>query len=142
MDEELLKKALDNENNEFLLNLNTNKVIKLKNDILDQLNLSKSELKDIQKKLKYYRLVDDLKEIHFGSYIRWINIKNPENLRLTNGGIVCDIKAINDDIYIKCKNNMNRFFQIKMSENVIFQKITDQENILLQVMDYLNKPTK
>jgi len=94
---------------------------------------------DIAKKLKEYRYIDDMKELHFGSYIRWITIKNPENIRLTNGGIVCDIKVIKDDIHITCKNNMNRFFQLKMSENIIFQKITDQERVLLKVMDYLKK---
>ena len=126
MDEELLKKALDNDKNELILNMDTDKVTKTKNDIISQLNLPKSELKTIQKKLKEYRYIDDMKELHFGSYIRWITIKNPENIRLTNGGIVCDIKVINDDIHITCKNNMNRFFQLKMSENIIFQKISDQ----------------
>ena len=139
MDEELLKKALDNDKNDLILNMDTDKVTKTKNDILSQLNLLKGELKTIQKKLKEYRYIDDMKELHFGSYIRWITIKNPENIRLTNGGIVCDIKASNDDIYITCKNNMNRFFQLKMSENIIFQKITDQERVLLKVMDFLKK---
>ena len=141
MDEELLKKALENDKNEIILNLNLNteKVAELKNNILGQLNLPKGELKTIQKKLKDYRFIDELKELHFGSYIRWITIKDPENIRLTNGGIVCDIKELNNDIYIKCKNNMGRFFQLKMSENIIFQKITNQENVLLHVMDYLKK---
>jgi hypothetical protein len=139
MDEELLKKALDNDKNELILNMDTDKVTKTKNDIISQLNLPKGELKTIQKKLKEYRYIDDMKELHFGSYIRWITIKNPENIRLTNGGIVCDIKVIKDDIHITCKNNMNRFFQLKMSENIIFQKITDQERVLLKVMDYLKK---
>ena len=139
MDEELLKKALDNDKNELILNMDTDKVTKTKNDILSQLNLPKGELKTIQKKLKEYRFIDDMNELHFGSYIRWITIKNPENIRLTNGGIVCDIKVINDDIHITCKNNMNRFFQLKMSENIIFQKITNQERVLLKVMDYLKK---
>ena len=139
MDEELLKKALDNDKNELILNMDTSKVTKSKNDVLEQLNLPKGEMKIIQKKLKNYRFIDEMKELHFGSYIRWISIKNPENIRLTNGGIVCDIKANNDDIYITCKNNMNRFFQLKMSENIIFQKLSDQERVLLNVMDYLKK---
>ena len=139
MDEELLKKALDNDKNELILNMDTDKVTKTKNDIISQLNLPKGELKTIQKKLKEYRYIDDMKELHFGFYIRWITIKNPENIRLTNGGIVCDIKVIKDDIHITCKNNMNRFFQLKMSENIIFQKISDQERVLLKVMDFLKK---
>jgi hypothetical protein len=49
------------------------------------------------------------------------------------------MKEVNSDIHIFCKNNMNRLFQLKMSENIIFQKVSDQEKILLQVMDYLRK---
>jgi hypothetical protein len=139
MDEELLKKALDNEKNEGILKLDTQKLSKEKNDILEQLNLTKKDLKVIQKKLKNYRFIEDIKELHYGSYIRWISLKNPDNIRLTNGGIVCDMKEVNSDIHIVCKNNMNRLFQLKMSENIIFQKVSDQEKILLQVMDYLRK---
>ena len=139
MDEDLLKKALDNEKNEVILKLDTEKVMKAKNDILEQLNFTKKDLKLIQKKLKNYRFIDDIKELHYGSYIRWISLKTPDNIRLTNGGIVCDMKEVNDDIRIVCKNNMNRLFQLKMSENIIFQKVSDQERILLHVMDYLHK---
>jgi hypothetical protein len=139
MDEELLKKALDNEKNEGILSLDTQKVVKEKNDILDQLNLTKKDLKIIQKKLKEYRFIEDIKELHYGSYIRWISLKKPDDIRLTNGGIVCDMKEVNSDINIVCKNNMNRLFQLKMSENIIFQKVSDQEKILLHVMDYLRK---
>ena len=139
MDEDLLKKALDNEKNEVILKLDTEKVMKAKNDILEQLNFTKKDFKLIQKKLKNYRFIDDIKELHYGSYIRWISLKTPDNIRLTNGGIVCDMKEVNDDIRIVCKNNMNRLFQLKMSENIIFQKVSDQERILLHVMDYLHK---
>ena len=139
MDEDLLKKALDNEKNEVILKLDTEKVMKAKNDILEQLNFTKKDFKLIQKKLKNYRFIDDIKELHYGSYIRWISLKTPDNIRLTNGGIVCDMKQVNDDIRIVCKNNMNRLFQLKMSENIIFQKVSDQERILLHVMDYLHK---
>jgi len=139
MDEELLKKALDNDKNEVILQMDTEKVMKAKNDILEQFNFTKKDLKLIQKKLRDYRFIDDIKELNYGSYIRWISLKTPDNIRLTNGGIVCDMKEINDDIRIVCKNNMNRLFQLKMSENIIFQKVSDQERILLHVMDYLHK---
>ena len=36
-------------------------------------------------------------------------------------------------------NNRNRIFQIKFDECVIFQKISDQEYIILQVLDHLEK---
>jgi len=139
MDIESLLHALDNDNNEGIVDLNMAIIAKNKNDILQKLRLPRNELVALQKKLKLYRYIDDLKDIRFGGYIRWISLKNPEVIKLTNGGIVCDIKEINDDIHIKCKNRMNMMFQIKMSEIILFQKISDQEQVILKALKYLEK---
>ena len=74
----------------------------------------------------------------YGCYIRWIRLKNPDEIKLTNGGVVIDVSVMKDDIYLTCKNNRNRMFKLKMSENIIFQKLTEQEKILLSVLDYVN----
>ena len=58
---------------------------------------------------------------------------------MTNGSIICDIKIENDSIAIVCKNYMNRHYQFDMSNMLIFQKLTDQERIILSALDYLNK---
>jgi hypothetical protein len=133
-----LLSALENDNNSPLLDLNKEKISKIKNDILQKLNLSKDELKLMHKKLKLYRYVENIEDINYGNYIRWISLKNPENIKLTNGGIICDMKTKNDSIYILCKNSMNRFFYLKIEENIIFQKITAQENVILSAMNYLH----
>ena len=139
MDIESLLHALDNDNNEGIVDLNMATIAKNKNDILQKLRLPRNELVALQKKLKLYRYIDDLKDIRFGGYIRWISLKNPEIIKLTNGGIVCDIKEINDDIHIKCKNRMNMIFQTKLSEGIIFQKLNDQEQVILNALKYLEK---
>ena len=139
MDIESLLHALDNDNNEGIVDLNMATIAKNKNDILQKLRLPRNELVALQKKLKLYRYIDDLKDIRFGGYIRWISLKNPEIIKLTNGGIVCDIKEMNDDIHIKCKNRMNMIFQTKLSEGIIFQKLNDQEQVILNALKYLEK---
>ena len=139
MDIESLLHALDNDNNEGIVDLNMAIIAKNKNDILQKLRLPRNELVALQKKLKLYRYIDDLKDIRFGGYIRWISLKNPEIIKLTNGGIVCDIKEMNDDIHIKCKNRMNMIFQTKLSEGIIFQKLNDQEQVILNALKYLVK---
>ena len=40
-------------------------------------------------------------------------------------------------VHIKCKNRLNNIFEIRLDENIIFQKLTDQEELLLKVIDYL-----
>lgn len=138
MDIEHLLTSLDNDKNESIMKLTSAKISKAKNDILQKVGLERNELKSINKKLKYYRYVDELSDIHYGCYIRWISLKDPDNIRLTNGGLICDIQIHEDDVNIRCKNNFNRFFEIKMNEVLIFQKLTEQERTLLGALDYLS----
>lgn len=137
--ENILQKALDNENNSSIMNLNSKKIKSIKNDYLQKLLLPRDKLKEYHLKLKEYRYVDDLSDIQYGRYIRWINLKNPDNIKLTTGGIIIDIKIIESGIHLVCKNNMNHCVQIKIDENIIFQKLTDQEKILITALDYLDK---
>lgn len=137
MDVDKLLCALNNDQNEDIVDLDFATIATNKNKILQQLNLKKAELVLFQKRLKDYRYIEELKDLKFGSYIRWISLKNPEQLKLTNGGIICDIKNINDDIHIKCKNKTYMLFQIKLSEVIVFQKLTNQETIILKAMNYL-----
>ena len=110
-----------------------------KETILNELPITKKELGNLTKKLKGYRYVDELQELHIGCYIRWIKLNNPKDeIKLTNGALLCDIK-IEDNILLVCKNNMNRIFNVNMSENLIFQKLTDQEKIILYAIDCLSK---
>lgn len=137
--ENILQKALDNENNSSIMNLNSKKIKSIKNDYLQKLLLPRDKLKEYHLKLKEYRYVDDLSDIQYGRYIRWINLNNPDNIKLTTGGIIIDIKILESGIHLVCKNNMNQRFQIKIDENIIFQRLSDQEKILISALDYLDK---
>ena len=132
-------KALDNENNDGIQKYNTSLIKQIKNDYLQKLLLPRDKLKDFHLKLKDYRYVDDLSDIQYGRYIRWINLNDPENLKLTTGGLIIDIKILANGIHVICKNNKNQRFQIKIDECFIFQKITDQEKIILYALDHVSK---
>tara|TARA_B100001250_G_C19627454_1_gene712210 strand:+ start:79 stop:507 length:429 start_codon:yes stop_codon:yes gene_type:complete len=131
--------ALENETNSSIMNLTSSKIKTIKNNMLQKLQIGGGELKKFHKKLKNYRYCSDMNDVQYGYYIRWISLKNPENIKLTTGGIIIDIDIINNCVQIKVKNNMNRIFQIKLDECYIFQKITDQERVILGVLDYLDK---
>ena len=131
--------ALENESNAAIMNLTSRKIKEYKNNILQQLQLSRGQLKLYHKKLKNYRYCTDLSHIQYGFYIRWISLKHPSDLYLTNGGIICDVKILNNQIQILCKNNRNYMMQIKFDEAIIFQKLSNQEKVILGVLDYLEK---
>ena len=138
LDVDKLIAALGNEDNECVMEMTYEKISKMKNDILQRLRLSPEELKSMHSKLKAYRFVDELPELKYGTYIRWIPLTDPENIKLTSGGIVCEMKVGDDGIVVTCKNRYNRMFSIKMQENLIFQKMTDQERVLISALSYLN----
>lgn len=133
----LLEKSLDNANNKNISNLTFDTINKEKELIINELNLSKKNKNELLKKLKDYQYIDEYPQLTDGRYIRWINLKNPENIKLTNGGILCEIR-INDSISLIMKNKNNVFFQIKLDETLIFQRLTNQEKIILYAIDLVN----
>ena len=81
----------------------------------------------------------ELPDLTIGSYIRWINLnQNKENTALAIGSFIIDILILENGIQIRCKNKLGRIIQIKFDDNLIFQKLTDQENIILGMMDCLD----
>ena len=44
----------------------------------------------------------------------------------------------NNNVLVGITNNQKKFITINMANSVIFQKLTNQEKILLKVMDYLS----
>ena len=143
--EELLQElqgALDNEDNAYIMNLTNEKIYNMKRNVLKDLQLVKNEEDEIMDKLSEYIYIDEIPEFKEGCYIRWINLKDPENLKLSSGSTICDIELREGGTYIICKNVYGRrkmCFQIKMDEHFIFRKLTNQEKVLLSVMNYLSK---
>lgn len=139
MDIDLLEKALTNDANLSVINTNIQEIKKMKNDILQQLGIKRDELKTFHSKLKDYRYIEDIKDLRYGGIIRCINLKNPDIVRLNNTSILCDIKILNSGIGLVLRKFGNSFFTIFLNEYLIFQKISDEEKILLKAMEHLNK---
>jgi hypothetical protein len=142
MDVNKLIDALDNENNEKILNLTTKKIKEMNMKILMELSLPRDKLVTITKKLNGYRYVDEIDELKCGTYLKWILLTDPDpdNLELNKGALFCEIKCKDDGVFIVCKNIgfSSRHFQIKMDECLLFQKLTTQELILLSALDHLS----
>jgi len=133
-----LLSALENESNASIMKLNTRKIKKHKNDILQQIIKDKDTLKTFHNKLKYYRYCGELHDLQDGHYIRWISLKDPNNIKLTIGGFYIDTVFNNDCLQICCKNG-RRKIKAKFDEILIFQKISNLESVILSVLDYLDK---
>ena len=139
MDIDLLKNALDNEENSKLFDLNSKKIKKIKMDVLKDFAFSRQVLLDYMNKLKDYRYIDSMNEFNYGRSIRWIQLTNVEDLSLKKGGVFCELSITDSGVYITCKTFYNTYFKIKMDECLLFQKLSDQELVLLKALDHLEK---
>jgi len=177
MDIHALDKALENEGNASIMQPRISEIKKKKNDILQKLQLKGTVLKTMHATLIGYKYIEDSSDLQIGRYIRWISLKYPDRITLTNGAYVCNINidyvpvpAINeyeneyeneydnhddeddedDDndeeeeltckSCLRCKvvrNGKVSFFNLNFDENLIFQKITEQEWIILDALEYL-----
>ena len=141
MDIDKLLKALNDETNETLMNLTTHKLREMTLNILKELHLPKGETLELLKKLKHYKYVDEMDDLKYGTYLRWIPLDDPPNIHLTKGAIFCEMKITDNGVFCVCKNigYKSKHFQICMDKNLIFQKLTDQELVLLSALDHLDK---
>ena len=141
MDVNKLLKALDDDSNETLLNFTSDKITEMNLNIIKELQLPRKDTLDIMNKLREYKYVDEMNELKYGAYIRWIPIEDPTNINLTKGALFCEMKITDDGVFCVCKNYgyTQRHFQLSMDKNLIFQRLTDQELVLLSALDHLSK---
>ena len=141
MDVNKLLQALEDETNENLLDFTSDKMNEMKLKIIKELHLPKDESLKILKKINGYRYVDEMSDLKYGTYIRWIPVDNPKEIDLKKGALFCEMKITDDGVFLVCKNfgYNSKCFRISMDKNLIFQKLTDQELILLSALDHLAK---
>ena len=98
-------------------------------DVNDKMKLS------FYNKLAGYRLIGNIYELHKGKMVRWI--RNGTN-KLTNGGIVTDIKFLDNGVHVLCMNSQRRFIQYKYDDCYTFQKMSIEEQLILMAYEELS----
>ena len=141
--------SLDNDRNLSISKLTYDKINNMKYNMLERLGIIDDELESMLHKLADYRYVEELQDIQHGAFIRYIPLtsKNGRNrnesdngdIILKNGGFICDIKILGSGVQLLCRNHFRKIFQLKLDEVLIFQKLSNQEEIILSVFDYLAK---
>jgi len=130
LDIEKLIESLDDERNDYLENktmkdINADIFNKIKN-----LHIDLNKKKEFCEKLIGYHPIEEVYELHKGKHIRWIRNNN-----LTNGGIVVNIKFTDNGTQILCMNSAKKFIQIKIDECIIFQKMSETEQLIIMAYE-------
>lgn len=130
---EKLLESVDDDKNNYLEDKTMNTINNEIYETINVLNINIEEKKKICDKLIGYRFVENLNELHKGKHVRWIR---KSTNKLTNGGIIVDIKFLNNGIQILCKNSMNRFIQYKYDECITYQKMNEAEQLVVMAYEY------
>ena len=108
-----------------------------KNSIIIQKEISDVCIREnipqkIYEKLTEYRYVDKICDLIRGKHVRWVRLSS-EAYTLTKGGIVTDIKFLENGIYILIKNARNQFIQYKFDDCITFQKLSTEELLYIRI---------
>ena len=139
LDIDSLLDSIESDKNDYLENKTMTDVT---NDIYEKINglsTAHENKQDFCQKLIGYRYVDEINEIHKGKHVRWIRVTTPANLSpltLTNGGIVVDVKFLDNGTHVLCMNSGRRFIQYKFDDCFTFQKLSVEEQLILMAYDY------
>jgi hypothetical protein len=137
LDIDQLLDKIENETNAYLDGKSMNTITDEIYDKINELNLTTEYAKELCSKLIGYRYVDGINELHKGKHIRWLRTTSKEKI-LTNGGIVVNIKFLDNGIHVVSKNSQHLFIQIKFDECMIFQKLSVEEQIILMAYEYID----
>jgi hypothetical protein len=135
LDIDKLLDSLENPSNDYLENKTLSDVTNTVYEKLKEIDLEKENIEILCNKLIGYRYVDEIFELHKGKMVRWLN---SDNKKLTNGGIVVDIKFLKDGTQILCMNTQKRFIQYKFDNCYTFQKMTPEEQLILMAYENIN----
>lgn len=131
-----LLESVENDKNDYLENKSMKTITTEIYEKINELLIPQKCKFDYCQKLVGYRLVDDVHELHKGKHIRWIR---ESKINLTNGGIVMDVKFLDNGTQVLCMSTGKRFIQFKYDECTIFQKMSMEEQLIIMAYDYLQR---
>jgi len=135
---DLLVRATENEDNAHILNLTADAVAAAKTSILHEMVNNEVARQDIMGKLDGYVYIDEIHEVRSGTYIRWLNVSDDDDITLAKGGIFCDVRFSDYGAVLRCKTFRNRYYEVKMDNVILFRKLTPQERVLMCALTYLS----
>lgn len=138
MDAQKIYEALGNEMNEKIMNTSFEKIEYEKNDILQKLPLTDEKHVELMNSLLDYKFCNDVDELHITTNISWIPLQNVSDFNTIHlkYGTIIKIYETNENVNIVYFIG-KRIFTLKFSENLIFKKLTEEEDLILKVIEQL-----
>ena len=143
IDVDALLAKIEGEDNHYLENKTLTDISTDIFDAVSELNVPSDLASNFCERLAGYRYVERVCDLRNGKMMRWI--KRPcgfplNQKSLTNGGILMNIKIENSGVQLLCRNNAQRFFNIKFDDCLVLQKLTMEEQLIVMSYEYTDKP--
>jgi hypothetical protein len=140
LDVNAILSAMTKTENSTIANMTLKKIAERKHEILSSLNLTPEKMAEFDRKLQMYRVIEDPYELKHNQLIRWIPLRSLETRPyVTLGGCLFRIKYNEEDaLHIVTIRNVKRFvFNIKFELNVVFQRLSQEELLILRAVEYV-----
>lgn len=140
LDVNAILSAMTKTENSTIANMTLKKIAARRHEILSSLNLSPEKMEEFERKLHMYRVIETPHELKHNQLIRWIPLRSLETRPyVTLGGCLFKIKYNDEEsLHVVTIRNVKRFvFTIKFELNVVFQRLSQEELLILRAVEYV-----
>ena len=133
--------AMTKDDNATIANMTFKQIECRRCEILSSLELITEKYDVFCKKLQMYRVIERPQDLRHGQLLRWIPLRSlSQNPYLTLGGTIFNVKQnITDGLHQVTIRNVKGFvYQIKFELNVMFQRLSKDELLILRAVDYVS----
>ena len=132
--------AMNKRENNTIANMTLKKIAARRHEILSSLNVTPEKMEEFERKLHMYRVIEDPHDLKHNQLIRWIPLRSLETRPyVTLGGCLFSVKQNETDgLHTVTIRNVKRFvFNIKFELNVVFQRLSQEELLILRAVEFV-----
>jgi hypothetical protein len=132
--------AMNKTENSTIANLTLKKIAARRHEILSSLNLTPEKMAEFERKLVMYRVIESPHDLKHNQLIRWIPMRSLETRPyVTLGGTLFRVREnVEEGVHVVTIRNVKRFvFNIKFEVNVVFQRLSQDEMLILRAVEYV-----
>jgi hypothetical protein len=132
--------AMNKTENNTIANMTLKKITARRHEILSSLNLTKEKMEEFERKLHMYRVIEDPWDLKHNQLIRWIPLRSLETRPyVTLGGTLFRVREnVEEKVHIVTIRNIKKFvYNIRFELNVVFQRLSQEELMILRVVEYV-----
>jgi len=140
LDVNAILSAMTKTENSTIANMTLPKIAARRQEVLSTMNLTPEKYAEFERKLHLYRVIEHPDELKHNQLIRWIPLRSLETRPyVTLGGCLFRVKYNEEEaLHIITIRNVKKFvFNIKFELNAVFQRLSQEELLILRAVEYV-----